>query len=286
MEGVMVVDRETKEIQFGLLIPFKLHSGQAYEGRRLQQIMDRIQNLGLISPIIVRPVDTGKYEIICGHNRTKAVKELGYDSILADIRYELSDDEAVRLYYESNLNQQSFSDWSYSQRIESVKYFEKYMKKNSRQGKRTDLETKQCEKQEDGTSVQSRQKLDEKSKRTTTRDKMARSLGISTATLSKYRSIVKLPDELADSIVRLLDEKRITFEEAYRISKLRNVDIQILVDYMDKSADKKIDMERLKALCVRNKGTEALRPITKSAVRAVLIPKGDSRGFKPIRRSK
>ena len=286
MEGIMVVDSETKEIQLELLIPFKLHSGQTYEGRRLQQMMDSIQNLGLISPIIVRPADSSKYEIICGHNRTKAVKKLGYGSILADIRYELSDDEAVRLYYDSNLNQQSFQDWGYAQRIEAVRYIEKLIKENSCQGKRTDLETKKAEQQGNPTSVQTRQKLDKDGKRKTTRDKMADTLGISTATLSKYRSIIKLPDELTDSIVRLLDEKRITFEEAYRISKLRNVDIQILVDCMDKSADKKIDMERLKALCVRSKGTEVLRPISKSAVRAVLMPKEDSRGFKPIRRSK
>lgn len=280
------MDRVIKEIGLELLVPFKMHSGQMYEGERLRQMMDSIKQSGLINPIIVRPVDTGKYEIICGHNRAKAAKELGNDRILADIRYELSDDEAVRLYYDSNLNQQSFHDWGYAQRIEAVRYIEKLIKENSCQGKRTDLETKKSEQQGESTSVQTRHKLDGDERRKTIRDKMADVLGISTATLSKYRSIVKLPDELTDSIVRLLDEKRITFEEAYMISKLRNVDIQILVDCMDKFTDKKIDMERLKALCVRNKGTEVLCPITKSAVRAVLMPKEDSKGFKPVRRSK
>ena len=265
------MDREIKEIRLDLLVPFKMHSGQMYEGERLQQMMNSIKQSGVISPIIVRPVDSGKYEIICGHNRTKAVKELGYDSILADIRYELSDDEAVRLYYDSNLNQQSFSDWSYSQRIEAVKYFEKYMKKNSRQGKRTDLETKNCEKQEDETYVQSRQKLDGKSKRTTTRDKMARSLGISTATLSKYRSIVKLSDDLIQSIVRLLDEKRITFEAAYRISGLNKCDITLLVKYIDEASGKKIDMNKLKQLCARRKGNELFSVLSRIEVKDILI---------------
>lgn len=280
------MDRETKEIQLGLLIPFKMHLGLTYEGRRLQQMMDSIQNLGLISPIIVRPDDTGRYEIICGHNRVKAAKALGHDVILADIRYGLSDYDAEELFYESNLNQQSFHDWGNAQRIEAVRYIEKLIKEKSCQGKRTDLETKKLGQQGESTSVKTRHKLDGDERRKTIRDKMADVLGISTATLSKYRSIVKLPDELTDSIVRLLDEKRITFEEAYMISKLRNVDIQILVDCMDKFTDKKIDMERLKALCIRNKGTEVLCPITKSAVRAVLMQKEDCKGFKPVRRFK
>lgn len=265
------MDREIKEIVLELLVPFKMHSGQMYEGERLQQMMNSIKQSGVISPIIVRPVDSGKYEIICGHNRTKAAKELGYDSILADIRYELSDDEAVRLYYDSNLNQQSFSDWSYSQRIEAVKYFEKYMKKNSRQGKRTDLETKKCVKQEDGTYVQSRQKLDKKSKRTTTRDKMARSLGISTATLSKYRSIVKLPDDLLQSIGRLLDEKRITFEAAYRITGLDECNIKLLVKYIDGASGKKINMNKLKELCAKRKGDVLFPVLSRSEFKDILI---------------
>lgn len=55
---------------------------------------------------------------------------------------------------------------------------------------------------ENETFVQTRYKLKENSKRVTARDKMARRLGISTATLSKYRRIIKLPEELLDPITR------------------------------------------------------------------------------------
>jgi len=72
--------------------------------------MDSIESVGLINPIIVRPAADNKYEIICGHNRAKAMKALGRDVIRADIRSCLSDDEATRLYYDSNLNQQSYCD--------------------------------------------------------------------------------------------------------------------------------------------------------------------------------
>lgn len=83
------MEEENREIRIELLVPFKAYSGQTYEGERLQQMMDSIRRSGLITPIIVRPVDSGKYEIICGHNRVKAMEALGYDVIKADIKYEL-----------------------------------------------------------------------------------------------------------------------------------------------------------------------------------------------------
>ncbi len=58
---------EIKEIPIEALQPFKMHSGQTYEGERLQQMMDSIKRLGLMYPMLVRLIENGKYEIICGH---------------------------------------------------------------------------------------------------------------------------------------------------------------------------------------------------------------------------
>ena len=208
---------EIKAIRLEDLIPFRSRSFQTYHGKRLEQLMNSIERLGQIDAIIVRPVDDGKYEIICGHNRVQAVRGLGRDVIRSEIRTDLTDDEVIELFYDSNLNQQSFHDWSYSQKIDAIKYSEKLIQERSQQGKRTDLEKKSPEESEEGTSVQSGQKLDEDSKSRTTRDKMARRLGIATATLSKYRRIIKLPDDMIDTLGRMLDDKRLTFEAAYRI---------------------------------------------------------------------
>lgn len=105
---------ETKKIQLNSLQPFKRHTGRTYEGERLQLLMRSIEKSGLFNSIIVRPMGEDQYEIICGHNRVKAVQELGYSTIMAKIEYELSEDEALEMFYESNLNQQSFSDWNYA----------------------------------------------------------------------------------------------------------------------------------------------------------------------------
>ena len=118
------MDREIKEIRLEDIVSFKCHSGRTYEGERLQQLMDSIKEIGLLSPIIVRPIDDWKYEVICGHNRIKAVEALGHGSIRAEVRYGISDDRALELFYDSNLNQQSFSDWSYAQKFDAIRYSE------------------------------------------------------------------------------------------------------------------------------------------------------------------
>ncbi len=268
------MDKEIKEIRIESLQPFKMHSGQTYEGERLQQMMDSINRLGLLHPITVRFVENGKYEIICGHNRTKAMKALGYDVIMADIRYEMSDEEAIELFYDSNLNQQTFSDWSYSQKIKAIQYAEKIIKKDSQQGKRNDLEQKKVERDENGTCVQTRHKLKENTKRVTARDKMAHRLGTSTATLSKYRRIIKLSDDLVEAIARLLDERKITFEAAYIISNMREVDIRILIDGINKYPDSKLDLSILKELPTRSDEAKS----------DVLYPKSPKRVLEALKR--
>ncbi len=157
------MDKEMKEIRLEDLVPFKCHSGRTYEGERLQLLMDSIENTGLINPIVVRPVNHGKYEIICGHNRVKAAKALDHDKIRAEVRYGLTDDKALKLFFDSNLNQQSFPEWNYRQKFEAVSYIETLIKDASRQGRRTDLE-KDAD-TEDGTCVQSRHKLDKSGQR-------------------------------------------------------------------------------------------------------------------------
>ena len=279
------MDSEIKEVRLEDMVPFKYHSGRMYEGERLQQLMDSIKNVGLMNPVIVRPADNGKYEIICGHNRVKAVKALGHNMIKADIRYGLSDDRALELFYDSNLNQQSFSDWNYSQKFDAIKYIEKLMREISRQGKRTDLEKKSTAGKENETYVQGRQKLKEDSKKTTTRDKMARRLGISTATLSKYRRIIKLPDDLLQSIAQLLDEKKITFKAAYIISNKRDLDIRLLIEGIEQYPDRLLDLDKLKKLPDRNTEKQGeIYPISRKQVLKVLVQPPSSNDLSPVRK--
>lgn len=262
--------REIREIRLEDLVSFRLQTSQEYQGERLDQLVSSIDRVGLMNPIIVRPINGGKYEIICGHNRTNAMKKLGREVICAEVRDGLSDDEALELFYDSNLNQQSFYDWNYSQKIKAIQYTERLIKENSQQGKRSDLA---AEITDEGTSVQSRHTSNEMPRRSTTRDRMARRLGIATATLSKYRSIIKLPDDLIKILAQMLDEKKITFEAAYRMSMLREVEVRCLVECLEKSPDKKVDLVKLKSFCNRGRQKETICPISPELIRSLLISK-------------
>lgn len=269
---------ETREINLDDLISFQLHPTQLYQGMRLKQLANSIEKVGLINPIIVRSAGDGKYEIICGHNRVNAVRMLGRDVILADVWEELSDDEAIELFYDSNLNQQSFSDWNYTQKIKAIQYIVKLIDENSQQGKRNDL-VKNDPVTEEETSVQSRHKLDKGSRRSTTRDRMSRRLGIATATLSKYRKIIKLPSDILDVIAQMLDEKKITFEAAYRMSGLNHNEIKWLMEYIEQSPDKKVDLARLKEVADKGKGSSQgnLPVLSRELIRSVLVPRDSGR---------
>lgn len=277
---------EIIEIKLEDLVPFSLQISQTYQGKRLEQLMDSIRRVGLMNPIIVRPINDGKYEILCGHNRVRAMRELGYDVIQADVRNGVSDEEAIELFYDSNLNQQSFSDWNYSQKIEAVKYLEKVIQKDSHQGKRTDLDKKKQNNLEE-TSVYFIQKSDGSVRKEEIRERMARRLGISAATFSKFRRIIKLPDKQVESIVRLLDQKRISFEVAYRMSALRISMLEKLIQYIDEAPDKKVDPDKLKKFCHKGKGSDILQPVYRdSEIRSVLVFNDDSNVIKPVRNTR
>ena len=279
-------NNEVVEVKLIDLVPFRACNSQTYHGERLEQLINSIERKGLMSPIIVRPIADEKYEIICGHNRVNAMRELGRDVIQAYVKNDLSDEEAMEFFYDSNLNQQSFSDWNYAQKIEAVKYIEKLIRDNSQQGKRTDLIDGNLKGGKAGTSVYSGQKLVGSTKKENTRDKMARCMGISTATLSKYRSIIKLDDRLIESIGKLLDQKRISFEVAYLISRVEHSKIESLIQYIDEDPNKEVDKNELKKFCTNNKKKKkpgVFTPVYPDyEIASVLVPKAGSGKFKPI----
>jgi len=210
-------------IKLANLTPYNTTDSR-FEGERLINFANSIKNQGLQEPIIVRSLDDGKYQIISGHNRVNATRLLGLDEIDAIVK-KLSDDKAKEVYFESNINQQSFKDWSFSQRLKAVNYMDKLVKENSQQGKRNDLAS-------DETYVQNGQKSHKQQKGQTTRDKMSTRLGIPTATFSKYRNIVKLDTETVDEISKLLDNKVLSLDNAYRLSQLDTYQIEFLLNWL------------------------------------------------------
>ena len=235
--------KETKMVKLDELVPFSLHPVRTRTDEQMKPLVLDIQESGLKLPIIVRPADSGKYEIICGHNRVKAVELLGDDSILAEIRDGLSDDDAQELFYSTYLNPAAFWSWDYLQRFKAIQYIVKRIRADSRQGIRSDLVEKI-----NGTVPE---KQGHKSRRPTARDRAAKEIGISTATLSRYRSMVSLPDESLEQMAKLMDKRLLTFEEAYRLSLMDFTACKVLLEVCEKNPDKRIDLTRLRELETR-----------------------------------
>lgn len=87
------------------LQPFANHPFQVRHDLEMRELMDSIGESGIITPILVRPKENGLYEVISGHRRWEACKELGVQQIPAKVLY-LDDDEATVLMVNSNIQRE------------------------------------------------------------------------------------------------------------------------------------------------------------------------------------
>ncbi len=71
----------------------------------MDSLVESIKENGVLSPILVRKMDDGNYEIISGHRRKRACELAGINKIPAIIK-ELDDDEAVILMVDSNIQRE------------------------------------------------------------------------------------------------------------------------------------------------------------------------------------
>lgn len=102
----------------GRLQPFRVRPEE------LPQLVESIQAIGVLSPIVVRPKGD-EYEILSGHRRTEAAKLAGLTTVPVVIR-DVSDDEAVCILCDSNLNHRdklypSEKAFAYKMKLEAMK---------------------------------------------------------------------------------------------------------------------------------------------------------------------
>jgi ParB family chromosome partitioning protein len=120
------------------LVPYSEHPFKLYDGEKFEEMCKSIKEIGIIVPIIVRPIgmDNKKYEILSGHNRVNVAKAIGLSEVPAIIKLGLNDVEVKLIVTETNLLQRSFADLSHSERAIVLKTRMDAIKK---QGKRNDL---------------------------------------------------------------------------------------------------------------------------------------------------
>lgn len=76
--------------------------------QQLSELADSIRDIGLLNPIIVRPVEGGRFEIIAGHRRYMAHRHLSRSEIACFVR-DANDNEAEQGRFAENLQREQLS---------------------------------------------------------------------------------------------------------------------------------------------------------------------------------
>lgn len=103
------------ELAIDSLVPYRSHPFALYEGERLDDMVESVNENGVLTPIIVQPVENGQYEILAGHNRWNASKIAGKKTIPAIIKTGLTEEEAYVYVVETNVFQRGFDNLKLSE---------------------------------------------------------------------------------------------------------------------------------------------------------------------------
>ena len=183
---------QVQQIPIDALHPFTNHPFKVLDDEAMTRTVESIAQYGVLAPLIARPRPDGDgYEIISGHRRQYAAKLAGLDTLPVIVR-QMSDDAAVILMVDSNLQREhilpSERAFAYKMKLEAIK----------NQGARSDLTSPQ---------VAAKFRSD---------DAVAKDQGISGDTVRRYICLTNLIPELLD----MVDEKKISFNPAVELSYL------------------------------------------------------------------
>ena len=196
---------QVQQIPIGELFPFKNHPFKVLDDEAMTRTVESIAQYGVLAPLIARPRPDGAgYEIISGHRRQYAAKLAGLDTLPVIVR-QMSDDAAVILMVDSNLQREhilpSERALAYKMKLEAIK----------NQGARSDL-----------TSAQVGRKLE-------AADIVGQEAGDSRNQVRRFIRLTNLIPELLD----MVDEKKISFNPAVELSYLDESQQRAFLEAMD-----------------------------------------------------
>ena len=203
------------EISIENLHHYKDHKYGLYTGGRLAEMVDSIKAHGILTPLIVRPINDIDYEILAGHNRYEAAKSAGLLSVPCIIKEDLSDIDAKIIVHVTNANQRSLEAYSHSEHAAIIADYHNAIKQ---QGKRNDLLKGIDE------ALEQAQNGEQSEEKQSARDKF----GLSKNTIARYVRIDKLIPEFKE----LLDEDSIKIRTGVEISYFNDSDQLLLYNYI------------------------------------------------------
>ena len=192
-----------QDIPISQISDFPEHPFKVKQDEAMLEMAESVRQYGVLVPGLVRQLEDGSYQMVSGHRRKLASELAGRDTIPCIVR-DLTDDEAVIIMVDSNLQREKV--------LPSEKAFAYKMKLDAmrRQGQRTDL-----------TSRPMVEKLESV-------EKMGRDTGESGRQIQRYIRLTNLIPEILD----MVDDGRIAFRPAVELSYLTEQEQSALYDTM------------------------------------------------------
>ena len=193
------------DIKLSDIDDFPDHPFKVIENEDMFNMRDSIKENGVLVPALVRQKSDGRYEIVSGHRR-KYASQLANKETLPCIVRNLTDDEAVIIMVDSNLQREeilpSEKGFAYKMKLEAL----------SHQGKRNDL-----------TSDQVGPKL------IRSNELLSNDVGESISNIKRYIRLTELIPELLE----LVDEKQIALSPAVELSFLKDEEQYAVLDCIE-----------------------------------------------------
>lgn len=92
-----------EKIQVTEIIPNPFQPRKHFEEEKMEDLIHSIKEKGVIQPIIVRPSNTGGYELIAGERRWRAVQKLQINEIPAIVRRDIDDANSLEISIIENI---------------------------------------------------------------------------------------------------------------------------------------------------------------------------------------
>ncbi len=231
------------------LHPFEGHPFKVLDDELMEQTVESIKQIGVVSPLIVRPDPEGGFEILSGHRRLHAAQLAGLETVPVIVK-EMDDDAAIIFMVDSNLQRENILPseraFSYKMKLEAMKH----------QGQRGDLTS------------------DQVGQKSWAVNQLADDANESKTQVQRFIRLTNLIPE----ILEMVDEKKIAFNPAVELSYLKTSEQKEFLEAMDyaQASPSLSQAQRLKKLsqeggCTLDAMCEVMNEIKKDELDHVTI---------------
>ena len=211
------------EISLSELFPFEDHPFSVKDDDAMKETVESVKEVGVVVPAIARPREGGGYELIAGHRRKRACELAGLETMPVIVR-SMDRDAAIIAMVDSNLQRENILP------IEKAKAYKMKLEAMKRQGKRTDLTSRQVvDKLGLGELPAQPVPPPAEKKKPVAADRLGSKSGESGRQVQRYIRLTELSPELQ----QMVDEKKIAMSPAVELSYLKPEEQALLVETME-----------------------------------------------------